>query len=318
MLYLDFARRPGEWLPNEDGGNENRDAVRFLRSVNSLVAEEHPGALMIAEDSTSWPGVCRPVAEGGLGFTCKWNLGWMNDTLGYLALDSVYRRWRHDAVTFGLIYAFSENFVLPLSHDEVVHCKRSVFGRMPGDTWRRCATLRAYYAFMWAYPGKKLLFMGQEFGQRSEWNFAGELEWSLLEDKMHAGVQACVRDLNALYRSVPALHARDCRADGFRWIVVDDSAQSVFAWQRAGAGADDSVIVVCNFTPVPRQDYQIGAPSPGRWREVLNTDSGHYGGSGMGNLGEVQALDTPSHGFPASIILTLPPLATLYLQFEPA
>ena len=266
MLYLDYSRRPGEWVPNEAGGRENRDAVGFLQRVNTLTYGLHPGTVTIAEESTAWPGVSQPVDAGGLGFGFKWNMGWMHDTLDYIAQDPVHRRWHHDKLTFGLLYGFSENFVLPLSHDEVVHGKRSILGRIPGDAWQRAATLRAYYAFMWGHPGKKLLFMGQEFGQLAEWNFAGALDWHLLDEPLHAGLRDCVRDLNRLYRGIPALHARDCEAEGFRWIVVDDAAQSVFAWLRRGGADDRPVAVVCNFTPVPRHAYRIGLPFAGRWR----------------------------------------------------
>ncbi len=318
MLYLDYSRRPGEWVPNEEGGRDNRDAVRFLRQVNTLTYGLHPGSVMIAEESTAWPGVSLPVDAGGLGFGFKWNMGWMHDTLEYIARDPVHRPWHHDKLTFGLLYGFSENFILPLSHDEVVHGKRSILGRIPGDAWQRAATGRAYYGFMWAHPGKKLLFMGQEFGQLNEWNFAAELDWYLLDDPLHSGLRRCVRDLNRLYREVPALHARDCEPEGFQWIVVDDAKQSVFAWIRRGDAWDPPVAVICNFTPVPRHGYRIGLPRTGRWRELLNTDASVYGGSGIGNLGAVQADPLPSHGFPASATVLLPPLATLYLQHEPA
>jgi 1,4-alpha-glucan branching enzyme len=317
MLYLDYSRKAGEWAPNVQGGNTNLEAVALLRRVNTLVYGEHPGTVTIAEESTSWPGVCLPVDKGGLGFGFKWNLGWMHDTLDYFHRDPIHRRYHHNDLTFGLLYAFSENFILPLSHDEVVHGKGSVIGRMPGDDWQRFATLRAYYAFMWAYPGKKLLFMGQEFGQVAEWDFHHALDWAQGAQGRHAGVRDCVRDLNALYRNVPALHARDCEADGFRWIVVDDAPQSVVAWLRSGGPDDAPVVAVCNFTSVPRKGYRIGLPHAGIWREVMNTDAEPYGGSGVGNLGQVQAVAQPSHGLPASAALTLPPLATLYLTFEP-
>jgi 1,4-alpha-glucan branching enzyme len=317
MLYLDYSRRVGEWVPNEDGGRENRDAVRFLRQVNTLTYGLHPGTVTIAEESTDWPGVSRPVETGGLGFGFKWNMGWMHDTLDYIGTAPVHRRWHHDKLTFGLLYGFSENFILPLSHDEVVHGKRSILGRIPGDTWQRAATGRAYYAFMWGHPGKKLLFMGQEFGQLNEWNFAGELDWYLTDNALHAGLRQCVRDLNILYRGIPAMHARDCEADGFRWIVVDDARQSVFGWLRLGGAGDPPLAIFCNFTPVPRQGYRVGLPFPGRWREVLNTDAQTYGGSGLGNLGEVEAAARPSHGMPASAVLLLPPLATLYFLYDP-
>jgi 1,4-alpha-glucan branching enzyme len=316
MLYLDYSRRPGEWAPNESGGNENREAIAFLQQVNRLLYAEHPGALTVAEESTAWPGVCTPVHEGGLGFGFKWNMGWMHDTLDYLALEPVHRRWHHNKLTFGLLYAFSENFILPLSHDEVVHGKRSILGRIKGDDWQVFATARAYYAFMWGHPGKKLLFMGQEFGQRDEWNFARSLDWHLLEHAPHRGLQSCVRDLNALYRAHPALHARDCEGEGFRWIAADDAESSIYAWLRLG-GASPPVAVICNFTPVPRHGYIIGLPMAGQWREILNTDAAAYGGSGMGNLGGVTASRGPSHGLPHSAEILVPPLATLYLVFDP-
>jgi 1,4-alpha-glucan branching enzyme len=317
MLYLDYSRKEGEWLPNAEGGRENRAAEAFLKQLNVLVHATAPGALTIAEESTSWPGVSRPVDAGGLGFDFKWNMGWMHDTLDYMSREPVHRLHHHDELTFGLLYAYSENFVLPLSHDEVVHGKGSILGRMTGDDWRRFAGLRAYYGFMWGYPGKKLLFMGQEFGQWREWNFAGGLDWGLLDYPAHQGLQASVRDLNHLYRDNPALHARDCEGEGFRWIVVDDAAQSVAAWMRFGAPGDAPVAVVCNFTPVPRAGYRVGLPHPGRWREIFNSDAQAYGGSGLGNLGEIHAEPKPSHGFDASAAIVLPPLSTLYFRFEP-
>jgi 1,4-alpha-glucan branching enzyme len=318
MLYLDYSRRPGEWIPNAQGGNTNDDAVAFLRHVNGLVATLHPGALMIAEESTAWPGVSRPAAEGGLGFGFKWNMGWMNDTLAYIAEDPVHRRYHHDKLTFGLLYAFSENFVLPISHDEVVHGKGTLLGRMPGDAWQKFANLRAYLAFMWGHPGKKLLFMGQEFGQGIEWNFDAGLEWHLLAQAAHAGVRDLVRDLNRLHRTRPPLHARDFDPQGFRWIVVDDTHQSVVAWLRLGNPEDREIAVVCNFTPVPRHGYRLGLPRAGRWREILNTDAQSYGGAGLGNGGEVRAHPHPAHGFPASAEVLVPPLAVVYLEFDPA
>jgi len=317
MLYLDYSRKPGEWLANPDGGNENREAVGFLQRVNTLAYAEHPGTVTIAEESTAWPGVSAPVHAGGLGFGFKWNMGWMHDTLDYLSREPVHRRWHHDKMTFGLLYAFTENFVLPLSHDEVVHGKGSIVGRIPGDAWQKFATLRAYYAFMWSQPGKKLLFMGQEFGQIAEWNFRGGLDWHLLDQGFHSGVRDCVRDLNRLHRAEPALHARDCEPDGFRWIVADDAAQSVYAWLRFGADGDAPVAIVCNFTPVPRPDYRIGLPHAGTWREILNTDAITYGGSGRGNFGAVHAEAQPAHGFAASARVHVPPLTTLYFRFEP-
>ncbi|MEI9963323.1 MAG: 1,4-alpha-glucan branching protein GlgB, partial [Caulobacteraceae bacterium] len=314
MLYLDYSRKAGEWLPNVEGGRENREAEAFLKQLNVLVYGQRPGAITIAEESTSWPGVTLPTDVGGLGFGFKWNMGWMNDTLAYMAEDPVHRRYHHDKLTFGLLYAFSENFVLPLSHDEVVHGKGSILARMPGDDWRRFANVRAYYGFMWGYPGKKLLFMGQEFAQRREWDFSSQLDWGLLDAPAHEGVRTLVRDLNRLYRDNPALYVRDCEGEGFRWIVVDDAHQSVAAWLRFGAPGDAPIAVVCNFTPVPRSGYRLGLPGPGRWREVFNSDAREYGGSGMGNFGEVVASPVPAHGLDASAEIVLPPLSTLYFR----
>ncbi|MDR3372175.1 MAG: 1,4-alpha-glucan branching protein GlgB [Ancalomicrobiaceae bacterium] len=316
MLYLDYSRQPGEWLPNWDGSNDNRDATAFIKRFNELVYAEHPGTMTIAEESTAWAGVSRPTDAGGLGFGFKWNMGWMHDTLEYMSHEAVHRRWHHNQMTFGMIYAYSENFFLPLSHDEVVHGKRSLLDRMPGDPWQKFANLRAYYAFMWAYPGKKLLFMGQEFAQGAEWNFNQSLDWHLLAYDNHRGVQALVKDLNGVYRSEPALYARDCEPEGFRWICADDADQSVFAWLRLGDGDDKPVAVISNFTPVPRLGYRLGLPNAGIWREILNTDAPVYGGSGMGNLGQVTTEDTPSHGLPVSAVVTLPPLATIYLRLD--
>ena len=318
MLYLDYSREPGEWIPNPDGTNDNREAAAFLKTVNTLVYGEQPGAVTIAEESTAWPGVSQPVHAGGLGFGFKWNMGWMHDTLDYVSTEPVHRKWHHDKLTFGLLYAFSENFVLPLSHDEVVYGKRSILEKIPGDDWQKFATLRAYYAFMWAHPGKKLLFMGQEFGQRNEWNFEQSLDWHLLGDPRHEGVRALVRDLNRGYRGEPALHQLDCEHQGFRWIVVDDREQSVFAFARFGEDGTRPVVAVSNFTPVPRENYRIGLPEAGRWRELVNTDASAYGGSGLGNLGVVEAVAEPAHGLPASAALVLPPLATLWLAYDPS
>ncbi len=316
MLYRDYSRNPGEWVPNRYGGRENLEAISFLQELSRVIAERVPGAVLIAEESTAWPGVTRPADEGGLGFTYKWNMGWMHDTLHYMQEDPINRRWHHGEMTFGLIYAFAERFVLPLSHDEVVHLKRSLWGRMPGDEWQKFANLRAYFGFMWTHPGKKLMFMGGEFGQRGEWNHDTGLEWDELDDPRHAGVQAVVRDLNRIYRDEPALHTRDISPDGFRWVVLDDADQSVFAYLRFGPWGTRPVLAVCNFTPVPREGYRIGVTHPVAWRELINTDAARYGGSNMGNGGLVQAEATPSHGLPASLLLTLPPLATLVLRAE--
>ena len=318
MLYLDYSRKAGEWIPNWDGGNDNREAVDFLKRVNQLVYATHPGAMTIAEESTSWPGVSRPVYAGGLGFGFKWNMGWMHDTLEFMSQDPVHRRWHYDRMTFGLLYAFSENFVLPLSHDEVVHGKKSIVSKMPGDEWQRFANVRAYYGFMWGHPGKKLLFMGSEFGQTAEWNFDQSLDWHLLQYDIHRGVQDLIRDLNGVYKATPALHARDCEPEGFRWVVADDHANSVLAWLRFGEAGDAPVLVVSNFTPVPRDNYRVGLPFPGLWQEIVNTDAGRYGGSNIGNLGGVTARAEPSHGLPASAEVVLPPLATVYFAFAGA
>jgi len=260
--------------------------------------------------------VSDPAYAGGLGFGFKWNMGWMNDTLVYLSIDPVHRRWHHDKLTFGLLYGFSENFILPISHDEVVHGKGSLLARIPGDDWQKFATLRAYYGFMWAHPGKKLLFMGQEFAQRDEWNFDRSLDWHVLQYASHRGVQACVRDLNQIYRSESSLYSRDCEPDGFCWIVADDRDQSVIAWLRTGEPDDAPVVMIANFTPVPRPGYRLGLPKPGFWREILNTDSAIYGGSGTGNLGGVTAHNGHKHGMPCSAEVFIPPLATLYFRWE--
>jgi 1,4-alpha-glucan branching enzyme len=315
MLYRDYSRAEGQWIPNRYGGRENLEAVAFLREVNTVVAERCSGAMMIAEESTAWPGVTAPIASGGLGFSFKWNMGWMHDTLDFIQNDPVHRRWHHDEMTFGLIYAWSERFILPLSHDEVVYGKRSLLGRMPGDPWRRFANLRAYLAFMWAHPGKKLLFMGGEFGQPGEWSHDAALPWDLLDDENHRGVQRLVTDLNALLRAQPALHRLDASPEGFRWVVGDDRVQSVFAWLRLAEGAPP-VLLVANLTPVPRLDYRVGVPATGWWREAVNTDAEAYGGTGMGNAGRAHADATPAHGQPSSLSLTLPPLAAILLTPE--
>ena len=306
MLYLDYSRQPGQWVPNEFGGNHNLEAVEFLKRVNSEVYRLHPGALMIAEESTAWAGVSAPVFTGGLGFGFKWNMGFMNDTLRYMSRNPIHRRYHHNDMTFAALYAFSENYVLPLSHDEVVHGKGSLLAKMPGDDWQKFANLRAYYTLMWGYPGKKLLFMGQEFAQRREWYESHSLDWELLDAPAHLGVQRLVRDLNRIYRKTPALHARDCEAEGFQWAIVDDKDNSVFAWTRRAPGAAP-VAIVANMTPVVRQNYRVPLPESGRWREIINSDAGIYGGSGTGNLGWVEARD-------GGVTLTLPPLATLMLE----
>ncbi len=315
MLYRDYSRPADAWIPNVHGGRENLEAVGFLRHLNAVIAERCPGAVVIAEESTAWPGVTRPSPEG-LGFSYKWNMGWMHDTLRYIEHNPIHRAFHHDDMTFGLIYAFSEKFVLPISHDEVVHGKGSLLGKMPGDPWQRLANLRAYLGFMWAHPGKKLLFMGCEIAQEREWNHDRELDWFLLDDPAHAGVQRLVRDLNRLYAGEPALHRRDAVPEGFRWVIGDDRANSVFAFLRQGDGNDRPVLVVCNMTPVPRQLYRIGVPRAGRWREIANTDSRFYGGSDVGNDGQVVTQDAPSHGEGQSLLLTLPPLATIVLKPE--
>ncbi|MCO6048586.1 1,4-alpha-glucan branching protein GlgB [Mesorhizobium sp. RP14(2022)] len=312
MLYRDYSRKEGEWIPNEQGGRENWEAVRFLQDMNKAVYGTHPGIMTIAEESTSWPKVSAPVHEGGLGFGFKWNMGFMHDTLQYLARDPAHRKYHHDEITFGLVYAYSENFVLPLSHDEVVHGKGSLLAKMSGDDWQKFATLRAYYGFMWGYPGKKLLFMGQEFAQRAEWSESRPLDWWLLDAPAHEGVRRLVRDLNFAYREVPALHARDCEPEGFQWLIGDDSQNSIFAWARM-APDTAPVAVITNFTPVVRENYRVPLPKKGKWREIVNTDAESYGGSGVGNNGAVEAVED---GNGAAAWLTVPPLATLILELE--
>lgn len=313
MLYLDYSRKAGEWIPNEKGGRENLEAVSFLQKMNVEFYGHQHGAMTIAEESTSWPKVSAPVHEGGLGFGFKWNMGFMHDTLEYFAKEPVHRKHHHDQLTFGLVYAFSENFVLPLSHDEVVHGKGTLLAKMAGDDWQKFATLRAFYAFMWGYPGKKLLFMGQEFAQAREWSEERALDWNLLDHAPHQGVRKAVRDLNYLYRSRPALHARDCEPEGFEWLIVDDKENSVFAWLRKAPG-ENPVAVISNFTPVPRDNYRVPLPHVGEWREIMNTDAADYGGSGMGNGGTVQA---HANGASAAASVILPPLATIMLEFVP-
>jgi len=313
MLYLDYSRQEGDWVPNRYGGRDNIDAIAFLRRLNTEVFAHYPKATTVAEESTAWSKVSRPVEFGGLGFGYKWNMGWMHDTLNYISKDPIYRRYHHGDILFGLHYAFSENFILPLSHDEVVHGKRSILGRMPGDDWQRFANLRAYYGFMYGHPGKKLMFMGSEFGQESEWSHERSLDWHLLTYTRHAGVQMLVRDLNRLYRSLPALHELDCEEGGFEWLVMNDADRSVFAWMRKGRGPRSRCLVVMNFTPEVYRDYRIRVPFVGRWREVLNTDAAVYGGSDMGNGGAVDTLN--QHPIP-EVSLVIPPLAAIFLVPE--
>jgi 1,4-alpha-glucan branching enzyme len=315
MLYRDYSRKAGEWVPNQYGGRENLESIGFLQELSKAIEERCPGALLIAEESTAWPGVTQPASEGGLGFSHKWNMGWMHDTLHYIEEDPFNRRFHHEQMTFGLIYGFSEKFVLPISHDEVVHGKRSLFGRMPGDDWQRFANLRAYLGFMWSHPGKKLLFMGSEFGQPTEWNHDAELSWHLLQFENHRGVQGTVRALNHLYQTEPALYQRDFDASGFNWIVGDDRDQSVFAYLRLGEPGTKPILAVCNFTPIPRHNYRIGVPVGG-WREIFNSDNAGFGGSDVGNAGILHTTPEPAHGHLDSLILTLPPLATIFLRQE--
>ncbi len=315
MLYLDYSRNDGEWIPNRFGGRENLDAIDFLHGVNARVADRTRG-MTIAEESTAFPNVSRPVDQDGLGFDFKWNMGWMHDTLTYMAQDPINRKYHHDKMTFGLHYAYSENFVLPLSHDEVVHGKGSLIGKMPGDHWQRFANLRAYFGWMWTHPGKKLLFMGGEFGQEREWSHDRSLDWHLLDDPNHKGLQSLVRDLNGVYNTHPALHARDCDPAGFQWIDGGDAENNVFSFLRLGAEGDLPVVVICNMAPVLREGFRVGMPQGGRWREVFNSDASQYGGTGSGNGGFVTADGEGWHGRPVSTSLTLPPLSTLVLTPE--
>jgi 1,4-alpha-glucan branching enzyme len=313
MLYLDYSRPQGGWIPNKYGGRENLDAVEFLRRFNTELFGRFPNATTAAEESTAWPMVSKPVEHGGLGFGYKWNMGWMHDTLDYMSKDPIYRRHHHGQILFGLHYAFSENFILPLSHDEVVHGKRSILGRMPGDRWQQFANLRAYYGFMFGHPGKKLLFMGNELGQEREWRHDHSLDWHLLKEPPHAGIQRLVRDLNQLYRATPALHELDCEAAGFEWLVMHDAERSVFAWLRKGRDAHDRCLVVMNFTPEVYRDYRIRVPFAGFWREVLNTDADIYGGTNLGNAGGVNTLQ---EGAVPEVSLVVPPLAAVFLVPE--
>ncbi|MCB0153327.1 MAG: 1,4-alpha-glucan branching protein GlgB, partial [Anaerolineae bacterium] len=314
MLYLDYSREDGQWVPNQYGGRENLGAISFLRKMNEAVHGVFPGVLTIAEESTAWPMVSRPTYMGGLGFTLKWNMGWMHDTLNYMSKEPIHRRYHHHDMTFSLLYAFTENFVLPLSHDEVVHGKGSLINKMSGDEWQKFANLRAYYGFMWGHPGKKLLFMGGEFAQWQEWNFNNSLEWQALSAPNHQGVQRFVRDLNQLYKNEPALYEDDFNWTGFTWIDANDSENSVFAFMRNAKSTDEFIVVVSNLTPVPRESYRVGVPKIGYYSEILNSDSEHYWGGNMGNDGGQGAEEVPMHGHPYSLSLTLPPLATIMLK----
>jgi 1,4-alpha-glucan branching enzyme len=314
MLYLDYSREKGEWIPNKHGGRENLEAIDFIKRLNEVVYEHHPDCLMIAEESTSWAGVTRPTYLGGLGFGLKWNMGWMHDVLEYMSKDPLFRSHHHDKLTFGMLYAHHENFLLPFSHDEAVHGKGSMLGKMPGDSWQQFAGLRLLYGFMYAYQGKKLLFMGGEFGQGAEWDHDKALDWDLLRNPWQQGMQWWVRDLNRLLRTQSALYELDFDTQGFCWIDCNDSAQSVISFFRRGKNPEDVVVCVCNFTPTPRNGYRIGVPFGGAWREILNSDAQSYGGGDMGNSGVVTASDKPWHNLPHSLELTVPPLAVLFLK----
>jgi 1,4-alpha-glucan branching enzyme len=314
MLYLDYSRQPGQWVPNRFGGRENLEAVEFLKQLNLLVASQCPGAVTVAEESTSWPSVSRPAHLGGLGFTYKWNMGWMHDMLDYTKQDPVHRKWHHNRITFSLMYAYSERFVLPFSHDEVVHGKRSMVEKMPGDAWRRHATLRALYGYMFVHPGKKLLFMGDEIGQRREWNHDWQLDWTVLADARHAGLQRWVRDLNAVYAAEPALWQDDYDPRGFAWIDCHDHEHSIVSLLRRGDTDSDRLVALVNFTPIVRRRYRIGVPLAGRYREVLNSDAALYGGSDVGNGGFVESEPVNAHGHDQSVSLTVPPLGFLLLK----
>jgi 1,4-alpha-glucan branching enzyme len=314
MLYLDYSRKPDEWIPNRFGGRENLEAIGFLKHMNEVLHTQHPGALTIAEESTSWPAVSRPVYLGGLGFDLKWNMGWMNDTLRFMEYDPIHRKYHHNELTFSMIYAFTENFILPLSHDEVVHGKRSLLEKMPGDDWQKFANLRLLFGYMWAHPGKKLLFMGSELAMRDEFWDEASVDWALQDSPPHRGIQQLMADLNRLHVQEPALHELDFEWSGFEWIEANDAANSVIAFQRRARNQDNAIVVICNFTPVVRDDYRVGVPRPGYYREILNTDSGYYWGSGAGNNGGVNAEPIPWNGKPWSIRLRLPPLAASYFK----
>ncbi len=316
MLYLDYGRREGQWIPNRFGGKENLDAIHFLRTLNEHVYGAYPDTMMIAEESTSWPQVSRPIYLGGLGFGLKWNMGWMHDVLNYMSQDPVYRNYHHNEITFSLVYAFAENFVLPFSHDEVVYGKGSMIRKMPGDDWQKFANLRLLYGFMFGHPGKKLLFMGDEFGQWSEWNHDASLEWNLLDHPSHAGLKRWVRDLNTLYRGEPLLHTMDFNSAGFEWVDCKDFQRSIISFLRRGQNPNDQLLFVCNFTPVVRQNYRVGVPLEGHWKEILDSDAPLYGGSGQGNFGGLSTVPLPIHDRPFSLNMTLPPLGIVIFRPE--
>ena len=317
MLYLDYSRNAGEWVPNQFGGREDLDAVSFLKEFNEVIYGREPGIISAAEESTAWPGVSRPTYLGGLGFGFKWNMGWMHDTLGYFEQDPIYRRYHHHELTFSLMYAFSENFILPLSHDEVVHGKGSLYSKMAGnDKWQKLANLRALYAYMWAHPGKKLLFMGSELAQEQEWSYERSLDWHLLEQPDHAGIQALVRDLNRIYKDEPALWEVDSDPSGFWWLEPNDADSNVLAFARASKDGERVVVFAANLSPVPREGYRLGLPRTTRWKEALNTDSKFYGGGDVGNLGAIEPEPIPWHDQPVSALVTLPPLAAVWLVPE--
>jgi 1,4-alpha-glucan branching enzyme len=314
MLYLDYSRKDGEWIPNEYGGRENLEAIAFLRRLNEEVYRNYPDVQVIAEESTAWPMVSRPTYLGGLGFGMKWNLGWMHDTLDYISRDPIYRKYHHGQLTFSMLYAFAENFILPFSHDEVVYGLKSLLMKMPGDDWQKFANLRLLFGYMYAHPGKKLMFMGGEFGQWAEWNHDQSLDWHLLMYPAHRGLQLWVRDLNHFYKGEPAMYELDFEPEGFRWIDLADWEKSIISFIRRGRSTSTSVLVICNFTPVPRFNYRIGVPTGGFWEEVLNSDAKEYGGSGVGNAGGAEASQLPFHGRPYSLSLTLPPLGILFFK----
>ena len=316
MLYLDYSRDEGQWIPNQFGGRENLEAIEFLQQVNNRLYFNFPGVMMVAEESTAWPGVSRSTSEGGLGFGFKWNMGWMNDSLGYMMRDPIYRKHHHNEMTFALVYSFSENFVLPLSHDEVVHGKGSLINKMPGDEWQKFANLRAYLGYMWTHPGKKLLFMGSEFAQSREWNHDQGLDWHLLENAQHKGIQRLIKDLNQVYSEQLALHQRDCQSDGFQWLDSDNAESSILAYLRIGDKQSSPLLVVINMTPVPNQQYRVGVPQAGNYIECLNSDSNHYGGSNMGNMVSIKSVTESWHGQPESISIVVPPLATVIFRLD--